>query len=234
MKLKPLFVAAVSSGLIFSSAPSQAESVAMKSLKSIDADKVQTFYKDLDGDGVTDSNDHCPNSKPGATVNQLGCTHDDAFGLKYEEKADPRLNLLPPPKPAAPVIAPLPEPEISISSTFFGLDQYTLLPDRVDALKEQVAQLKNLPLADQLLLIGHTCDLGSDAHNMILSQRRAETVRDLILEVDPELSGRIAILGKGETSPKVPNTSEANRKQNRRVDVHIMKNGEGIPANAIK
>lgn len=87
---------------------------------------------------------------------------------------------------------------------------------------QQLAQLGLAFSSDELAHIkveiaGHTCDLGSDEHNLVLSQRRAERVmKDLVMfyQIDPS---RITAVGYGETSPHVQNNSESNRKLNRRV-----------------
>jgi outer membrane protein OmpA-like peptidoglycan-associated protein len=67
-------------------------------------------------------------------------------------------------------------------------------------------------------LAGHTCDLGSDATNLDLSQRRAASVREYL--VSRGVDGvRLVTTGFGETSPLVPNESEQMRERNRRVEI---------------
>ncbi len=69
----------------------------------------------------------------------------------------------------------------------------------------------------QVIIDGHTCDLGSDAHNRELSERRARAVRDYL--VSRGVSGAILrTRGFGRTRPVVPNTDESQRARNRRVD----------------
>lgn len=71
--------------------------------------------------------------------------------------------------------------------------------------------------AAQVIIDGHTCDLGSDAHNRELSERRARAVRDYL--VSRGVSGAILrTRGFGRTRPVVPNTGESQRARNRRVD----------------
>lgn len=68
---------------------------------------------------------------------------------------------------------------------------------------------------------GHTDDLGPDADNLALSQDRAFTVMEY-LSTQGIPTSRMKFKGYGETKPKVPNTSDANRAQNRRTDFKIL------------
>ena len=65
---------------------------------------------------------------------------------------------------------------------------------------------------------GHTDSIGSDAYNMKLSQRRAATVRDYMVEngISPS---RIKTEAFGKTKPIASNKTAAGRAQNRRVDI---------------
>ncbi len=67
---------------------------------------------------------------------------------------------------------------------------------------------------------GHTDDLGDDAENLILSEKRAEAVKNYLvsLGIDEE---RLTSKGYGETMPKVDNSSASNRAKNRRTDFVI-------------
>lgn len=71
-----------------------------------------------------------------------------------------------------------------------------------------------------LLIKGHTDDTGSEQYNQSLSERRAQSVKNLLTtyNVNPK---RISTVGMGEYQPKVPNTSAQNRQQNRRVELEI-------------
>ena len=69
-----------------------------------------------------------------------------------------------------------------------------------------------------VLVSGHTCDIGSEEGNLKVSKNRANQVMDYF--VKKGISGeRINVEAKGETQPRYPNTSEENRKKNRRVEV---------------
>jgi len=72
----------------------------------------------------------------------------------------------------------------------------------------------------QILLEGHTDDTGSDDLNMNLSKRRAKSVSSY-LESQNLPSSRLKTKWYGESQPKYPNDSEANREKNRRVELAI-------------
>jgi outer membrane protein OmpA-like peptidoglycan-associated protein len=69
-------------------------------------------------------------------------------------------------------------------------------------------------------VVGHTDSIGSDAYNLTLSQRRADAVASQLTAygVQPV---RIVAVGKGEALPIAPNTTDAGRAQNRRVEVKV-------------
>lgn len=71
-----------------------------------------------------------------------------------------------------------------------------------------------------LVIYGHTCDLGKPEKNVELSKRRAEAMKTVLIGrgCRPE---NIQTVGKGPYEPLVPNTSEANRKKNRRIEIQI-------------
>lgn len=69
----------------------------------------------------------------------------------------------------------------------------------------------------KLMITGYTDDLGSAAHGLTLSRQRAAAVADVLRDDLPEADYPFTTKGKGEADPAVPNTSERNRRINRRV-----------------
>jgi outer membrane protein OmpA-like peptidoglycan-associated protein len=67
---------------------------------------------------------------------------------------------------------------------------------------------------------GHTDDVGADADNQSLSDRRARSVAAW-LTAQGVAAARMETSGAGESRPKVPNTSAANRAQNRRIEITV-------------
>lgn len=67
---------------------------------------------------------------------------------------------------------------------------------------------------------GHTDDVGTDAYNQKLSERRAEAVRDYLIKAGLP-AGALSVTGHGKSVPLVRGTSEAARAKNRRVELGI-------------
>ncbi|HRH66652.1 MAG TPA: DUF5723 family protein [Bacteroidia bacterium] len=93
------------------------------------------------------------------------------------------------------------------SSSFASLDELTVL------LKKKTTF--------RLLIEGHTDNVGSDALNLKLSQRRAEAVKKYLTDKGIEAS-RIVSKGYGEMSPVADNKTAEGRQRNRRVEFTIL------------
>ncbi len=72
---------------------------------------------------------------------------------------------------------------------------------------------------------GHTDNKGKRAHNVDLSQQRAESVRRYLVEAGVEGS-RLEAKGFGPDKPRAPNITATGRAKNRRVEFHILKRAE--------
>ena len=85
----------------------------------------------------------------------------------------------------------------------------------------ELAEQLRRPGPGQITVTGYTDDLGSAAHGLHLSQRRAAAVAKLL---DNSLGASwptITVVGRGEADPAVPNTNEKNRQLNRRVVITV-------------
>jgi outer membrane protein OmpA-like peptidoglycan-associated protein len=69
-------------------------------------------------------------------------------------------------------------------------------------------------------IAGHTDDVGDAKQNQILSQKRAQSVADYLIEAGINAQ-RIKVIGLGESKPIVPNTNDQNRQLNRRIEWRI-------------
>jgi outer membrane protein OmpA-like peptidoglycan-associated protein len=76
-----------------------------------------------------------------------------------------------------------------------------------------------------ILIEGHTDNTGSPEYNMELSKKRAYSVSEF-LQSKGVTANRMNIKWYGETQPKYPNTTDANRSLNRRVEVGISANDQ--------
>ncbi len=68
---------------------------------------------------------------------------------------------------------------------------------------------------------GHTDSVGTDAYNQRLSERRANAVRDVLVNQHGLDSSRIEAVGYGESRPVADNATEEGRAINRRVEAEV-------------
>lgn len=86
---------------------------------------------------------------------------------------------------------------------------------------EQIQNVLTHFPAARFEIVGHTCDIGSADGNLKLSRERAKSLHDFLVSKGVK-ADRLKYRGVGQAEPMVPNTSEANRRQNRRVVVEIL------------
>lgn len=91
-------------------------------------------------------------------------------------------------------------------------------------LRELAETLRENPGTD-LLIVGHTDNVGSDAFNQNLSEKRAASVSNF-LAYQGVNNSRLSIVGQGENQPVAPNDTESNRALNRRVEIAIYANDQ--------
>ncbi|MFN2566978.1 MAG: OmpA family protein [Gemmatimonadaceae bacterium] len=108
------------------------------------------------------------------------------------------------------------------SGLLFDFNSDRIKPAAAENLRNLARSLNNYPNTD-LVIVGHTDDVGSDEFNADLSQRRSRAAADYLasLGVNP---ARLRTFGRGESEPVAANTSDAGRQQNRRVEVAIFAN----------
>lgn len=89
------------------------------------------------------------------------------------------------------------------SDTLFGFDKSIISAEGKQQLDEEVvSKMKQYPQIERVLVTGHADRIGSDMYNLQLSQRRADAVKEYLVEqgVDP---ARIETASKGESEPVV-------------------------------
>lgn len=100
----------------------------------------------------------------------------------------------------------------------FQLNSARILPVSITPLDNLCHAIQMSELKAFILLIeGHTCDLGTEAYNMNLSQKRAGAIKTYLTAKCGLPPKQFQIKAFGETQPVTPNTSEQARCQNRRV-----------------
>lgn len=125
----------------------------------------------------------------------------------------------PPPPPTAAAPAPA-KRRIVLRGVHFDFNAASLRPDARAVLDEAASTLREAASV-RVAVEGHTDGVGSDAYNLRLSERRAQTVGDELTRQGID-AGRIAIAGLGETKPVASNDTEEGRAQNRRVELRVL------------
>ena len=134
------------------------------------------------------------------------------------------------PAPAPAPAAPRPEKVTSASTVNFDFDRYVIRPDARSKLDDLVSRLRNVNL-EVVIAVGHADRIGSDAYNMKLSVRRADSVKAYLVSKGVT-ANRIYTEGKGERQPVKECKGEAKGKArkdviaclepNRRVDTEAV------------
>jgi outer membrane protein OmpA-like peptidoglycan-associated protein len=115
---------------------------------------------------------------------------------------------------------------VNMSDVLFDTGSYTLKPGA----REKLAKISGILLAYPSLKVqveGHTDSVGSDDFNQRLSEQRAESVREYL--VDQQVpANAVTAFGFGKTKPIATNDTAEGRQQNRRVELVV--NGDAIGA----
>ncbi len=134
------------------------------------------------------------------------------FGFKDEGPVESAAYVPPP------VQAPAAPPSVAHSyMVFFDFNKSDLTPQAM-AIVDQAAKNAGPAKATELTVTGHTDTVGSDAYNMRLSRRRAESVA-AELEKQGIASREIQIVAKGKKDLLVPTADGVREPQNRRVTI---------------
>jgi outer membrane protein OmpA-like peptidoglycan-associated protein len=107
---------------------------------------------------------------------------------------------------------------VALRNILFDTGQATIKPESAAQLGAVVELLKADPSL-KLEVQGHTDNVGAKAANLALSERRAAAVRDYLVKTGGIDAGRLTSAGFGDTKPVAPNTTDAGRAENRRVEL---------------
>jgi outer membrane protein OmpA-like peptidoglycan-associated protein len=116
---------------------------------------------------------------------------------------------------------------VSMSDVLFDTGKYSLTPGA----REKLAKVAGILLAYPGLDIevgGYTDNVGSDAFNQNLSEQRADSVRDYLVQ-QRVATNSVTAKGFGNTLPVASNNSSAGRQQNRRVELVVSGDAIGNP-----
>jgi outer membrane protein OmpA-like peptidoglycan-associated protein len=118
---------------------------------------------------------------------------------------------------------------VSMSDVLFDSGRYSLKPGA----REKLAKVAGILLAYPGLNIevgGYTDNVGGDAMNQTLSENRADSVRDYLVQ-EGVARNSVSARGFGNTLPVSSNDNSAGRQQNRRVELLVSGDAIGSPVN---
>ncbi|GAB2484623.1 MAG: OmpA family protein [Cytophagales bacterium] len=110
--------------------------------------------------------------------------------------------------------------EFVFENVFFDFDRYDLKSESLSSLKRLFKFLTENPNVN-VLITGHTDNIGNAGYNQTLSLERAKSVQQYLVKAGLH-SGRILVEGKGDTQPMVPNTTPQNQALNRRITIKVL------------
>ena len=113
------------------------------------------------------------------------------------------------------VVRPAPVVQLTFEDVYFDFDRYSLRPEALRLLDDAVARLQANP-DKQIVIEGHTCNIGTAEYNLALGERRAAAVRDYLTSRGVPAS-RLETRSYGEERPKFDNAREETRRLNRRA-----------------
>jgi len=113
-------------------------------------------------------------------------------------------------------------PDGSKAGVYFATGKYDITANSKLALDKLVKIFAEYPETN-ILIEGHTDNVGTETYNMGLSQRRANATGDY-LKTAGVAASRFTVKWYGETQPKVVNDTDANKALNRRVQFVITAN----------
>jgi outer membrane protein OmpA-like peptidoglycan-associated protein len=177
---------------------------------------------DTDGDGIADINDKCP-LEAGPVANN-GCPWPDRDGDGVPDKDD-----LCPDIPGTVANDGCPEITEEVrkalnayaKTILFDTGKATIKSESAEVLNNIIGILKEYPNAN-FNIEGYTDSVGSEALNQKLSQERASSVMNYLIE-NGVASSRLNAKGFGESNPIDSNKTAAGRANNRRVEINLNK-----------
>jgi outer membrane protein OmpA-like peptidoglycan-associated protein len=108
--------------------------------------------------------------------------------------------------------------KVALYGLYFDTDKAELKPESAPSLDEIGKLLKGQPTL-KVYIVGHTDNVGGFDYNMGLSQRRAKSVVDRLIQGYGIAADRLKPVGAGMIAPVASNDEEAGRAKNRRVEI---------------
>ena len=115
------------------------------------------------------------------------------------------------------------------SDVTFASDSADLTPAADTQLQTVATQLGQHPDGGTLTIVGHTDDIQDDAYNQTLSDKRANAVKTKLEQLTKLDKWKTSVSGKGESQPKIKDTTDEARAANRRVEITLTPTGGTTP-----
>jgi len=104
----------------------------------------------------------------------------------------------------------------------FDTDKYFIRAKYNNEIKKVADYMKKYPNTT-VVMEGHTDNVGDDAYNQELSQNRANSVKQYLVNNFGIKASRLTAIGYGESRPVASNDTEEGRQKNRRVQALFKK-----------
>lgn len=179
--------------------------------------KAKPMPGDEDGDDVLDDADRCPGTPAGVEVDRFGCpADDDGDGVANYMDDCPNTTNRRARVDARGCYVTL-ERTVDISlNVEFDFDSAEPRPEHRPEV-ERVADFMDSYPSSSVTMEGHTDSTGPEKYNQGLSERRAKTIADMLVNEFGIRSGRVSTRGYGESRPIATNDTREGRQHNRRV-----------------
>ena len=144
-----------------------------------------------------------------------------------QPEVQPQQEVQPKPQPEPQLIEEKPQRPVEpqerslIATNGYKVSGTTLSDSQKKEMDVLIATLKQNPNA-KFYIYGHTCELGGDRVNEQIGLKRAENAKTYMLSKGIAKERILGVASKRSNEPLAPNTNEANRKMNRRVEVVIL------------
>ena len=109
--------------------------------------------------------------------------------------------------------------QLTFEDVYFDFDRSTLRPEALRLLDDAVTKLQANP-GRNVIIEGHTCNIGTAEYNLALGDRRANAVRDYLVSRGVT-ADRLRTISYGEERPKYDNSREETRRLNRRAALTV-------------
>jgi OOP family OmpA-OmpF porin len=176
--------------------------------------------QDGDGDAILDENDQCLDTPSGVYVDESGCALDrDGDGIPdyLDQCLDSAATDSIDENGCAIVI----EQPASMKLEVHFANNSAAIPESAKGEIKDLADLMTQFLNAEVVIEGHSDSSGKAAYNKMLSQRRADAVRDILISEYGIDSSRVSSVGYGQEQPIASNSTKEGRLDNRRVMAEI-------------